>query len=232
MFEIMANSGAQEQSNCIAVFPGTGQIQSDTNTVPLVTRRYNKAGARHLADTSRRDDPNRAQGTSLHFTMNYCKGIEMMAIRKRLVVGILALGLGAGSFAALAQAPGSGGPMGAPGDQGRSSERMKEHMAKRQTEMHDKLKLNANQEAAWSTYVAKMKPGERPARMSRAEIDTLPAPERMEKMLESMKVAEQRMTERLAATREFYAVLTPEQQTTFNAEFGRGRGHHWHGPDR
>jgi len=163
--------------------------------------------------------------------MNYSKGIVMMELRKRLLVGILALGLGAGSLAAYAQMPDSG-QMGAPEDHGMSSERMKERMAKRQSELHDKLKLNANQETAWNAYVAKMQPGERPARMSRAEIDKLSAPERMEKMLEFMKVAEKRMTDHLAATKEFYAVLTPEQQKIFNEEFARGRRHHDHGPKR
>lgn len=156
----------------------------------------------------------------------------MMNFRKHLLVGIVTLGLGAGSFAAYAQKPDCG-PMGASyGGHDRWSERMKERMEKRQAELYDKLKLNANQEAAWTAYVAKLKPGERPARPDRAELDKLSAPERMERMLGFMKEGEKRMTEVLAATKEFYAVLTPEQQKIFNDEFARGRGHWRHGPGR
>ncbi len=148
----------------------------------------------------------------------------MTTFRKRLLVGLVALGLGAGSFAAYADKPDCG-PMGAgPASwHGRSAERMKEHMEKRQAELHDKLKLNANQEAGWKAYIARMKPAERAARPDRAEIDKLPAPERMEKMLGFMKDAEQRMADRVAATKEFYAMLSPEQQKIFDEGFGHGR---------
>jgi Spy/CpxP family protein refolding chaperone len=43
-----------------------------------------------------------------------------------------------------------------------------------------------------------------------------------------MKVMETKMTEHLAALKEFYAVLTPEQQKTFDEQmprFGDRRGH-------
>jgi protein CpxP len=148
----------------------------------------------------------------------------MMELRKHLLVGILALGLGVGSLSAYAQRPDSG-PMGEHPGWG-------ERMAKRHAELHDKLKLNANQETAWNAYIAKVKPADRPPHPDRAELDKLSAPERMEKMLEFMKAGEKRLTEVLAATKEFYAVLTPEQQKIFNDEFARRHGHHGRGPAR
>lgn len=146
----------------------------------------------------------------------------MTSFRKHLLIGIAALSLSAGSLTAYADNQG-GGPM---GEHGRFGERMKEHMAKRMAELHDKLKLNAAQEAAWKIYMTKVGPGEPPARPDRAEMDKLTAPERMERMLAHMKDAEQRMAAHIAATKEFYAVLTPEQKKIFDDAFRHGPGYH------
>jgi periplasmic protein CpxP/Spy len=152
----------------------------------------------------------------------------MKAFRTHLLIGIAALSLGAGSVAAPADAPardkGCWEHMGG-AEHGRFAERMREHMAKRAAELHDKLKLNASQEMAWNTYMAKVKPDERAARPDRAELDKLTAPERMDWMLAHMKEHEKRMEDRAAATKEFYAVLTPQQKKIFDDEFRRGPGH-------
>lgn len=159
----------------------------------------------------------------------------MTNFRKGLVAGLIALGLGAASVAVYA-GPGGCGPMGAGpasfGERGRSPEQMKAHFENRKAALHDKLKLNASQETAWKTYLEKVGPMQGPQRPDRAEIEKLSAPERMEKMLGFMKEGEKRMESTAAATKEFYAVLTPEQQKIFNDEFasGYGRGRHRHGP--
>jgi protein CpxP len=62
-------------------------------------------------------------------------------------------------------------------------------------------------------------------RPDRAEWEKLSAPERMEKQLALMKEREARMADRLAATKAFYAQLTPEQQKIFNENFMTGRRH-------
>lgn len=155
----------------------------------------------------------------------------MNTLRKRLLIGLMAAGLGAASFGAYADRPGCG-PMGAGpaafGEHGRSPEKMAAHFEKRQSELHDKLKLNASQEAAWKAYLAKIKPAEAPKRPDRAEIANMPAPERMEMMLGFMQENQKRMADRIAATKEFYAVLTPEQRKVFDEEFQPGRGHRRH----
>jgi protein CpxP len=152
----------------------------------------------------------------------------MTSFRKHLLIGIAALGLGAGSFAAYADMPDGthmGKPEGMARDHGKMGPAMRERMEKRMTELHDKLKLNASQESAWKTYTAKMKPAERPPQGDRAEWDKLTTPQRMDKMLERMKESEQRMAERAAATKDFYALLTPEQKKTFDDAFRHGPGH-------
>ena len=92
-------------------------------------------------------------------------------------------------------------------------EKCAEHMQKRQAHLHDQLKLSADQEPAWKAFSEKIKPvpGERP---NHEELAALKAPERMAAM---MKQREARMTEHVAAVKEFYAVLTPEQQKVFDA---------------
>lgn len=151
----------------------------------------------------------------------------MTKLRKRLLIGVLAIGLGAGSAAAFADRPDCG-PMGY-GGHGKKAEWMKERMEKRAAELHDKLKLNASQESAWQAYLAKMKPADMPARPDRAEMEKLSAPQRMEKMHALMQEREKRMAERVAATKDFYAVLTPEQRKIFDEQFKPGQGRR-HGP--
>jgi protein CpxP len=153
----------------------------------------------------------------------------MNMMRKRMLTGLVVLGLGAGSVAAYADKGGCGpdGMGGHPGF-GRhmgSPERMKEHFEKRQSALHDKLKLNGQQEQAWNAYLNVLRPTQPPARPDRAEFDKLSTPERMQKMLGFMQDREKRMAAHIAATREFYATLTPEQQKIFDAEFARGPRH-------
>lgn len=149
----------------------------------------------------------------------------MTTFRKRVLTGLVAIMLGAGSFAAYADKPGCG-----PGKEGRMSfEERAQRMEKRMTELHDKLKLNANQETAWKAYVARIKPEQRPQRPDRAEFEKLTTPERMERMLGFMQERQKRMAERVEATKSFYAVLTPEQQKIFDEQSRMGRGHHRHG---
>jgi periplasmic protein CpxP/Spy len=159
---------------------------------------------------------------------NFSKGKIMSTFRGRLLIGAVAIGLGAGSVAALAGKPDCG-PMGggmAYGDHGPGGERMKERMEKHAAELHDKLKLNATQEGAWKTYIGKIMPAKMPQRPDRAEMARLTAPERMEKMQGLMKDREKQMEERVAATKEFYAVLTPEQRKTFDEQFPVGPNRH------
>ncbi|HVL74910.1 MAG TPA: Spy/CpxP family protein refolding chaperone [Noviherbaspirillum sp.] len=146
----------------------------------------------------------------------------MTTIRKQLLIGITALGLGMGSLAVHAQ------PSGAPGDRQAKIERMHERMQQKTEELRAKLNLTPQQEPAWNAYVAAMTPkqGERPARPSREEMAKLTAPERMDRMHAMMQRAEQAMAVRAKATRDFYAVLTPEQRKVFDENFHMGRGHH------
>jgi periplasmic protein CpxP/Spy len=143
----------------------------------------------------------------------------MNTLRKQLLITITALGLGVGAATAHARMDGPH-RMGGPG----YSERWQERMETRAAELQAKLKLNPAQEQAWNAYLQTMKPGERGAHPARGEMAQLSAPERLERMHAMMKEREQRMAQRVAATREFYAVLTPEQRKIFDEQFQHGRG--------
>ena len=166
----------------------------------------------------------------------------MKSFHKHLLVAVMALGIGASAVAAdavMCDQMGSGrgmGMMGADGpNRAQSAERMKARMEKRQTALHHKLKLNADQEVAWKEFIAGKTPPAMGMRMNRAEMMKLSAPDRMEKMLGFMKERQAQMTVRLVGLKKFYAVLTPEQQKIFDAEMmgpryggkhGRAKGQH------
>ena len=159
----------------------------------------------------------------------------MKKLNKYLAAGIAVLGFSAACFSTnvLAQpADGTYGgcPMYMGGGPGNCyadhngpyhghHERWKEYHHQRSAALHDRLKLNAEQEKAWTAYLAVMdrnidswKP------LYRADLEKMTAPERLQAMIDRMKIHEKEMTDQLAALKTFYAKLTPEQQKIFDNE--------------
>ena len=134
------------------------------------------------------------------------------------------------------------------GDHSSMRERMfgnhQERMLKRQAELKTKLKITPAQEGAWATFAAAMLP---PANMAggmmgthhdpkvKADMDKLTTPERIDKMralrAERMTTMNAEMDKRGAATKAFYAVLSPEQKAVFDAITPRGGRHGGMGVD-
>ncbi|MFZ6754888.1 Spy/CpxP family protein refolding chaperone [Undibacterium sp. Dicai25W] len=104
-----------------------------------------------------------------------------------------------------------------------NAEKMKEHMAKHQAEMHDKLKITSAQEPAWASFTQAMIPTNMPERPQEKDIEKLSTPDRMTLALERMKQHEALMQTRLKAVKSLYAILTPEQQKTFDESHSRMR---------
>ena len=107
-------------------------------------------------------------------------------------------------------------------------ERMEKMHEKHLARLHDKLKLSAQQETAWKKFAASGPMRGKMDRPDPAAMEKLNAPQRLEKGIEHMRAMEARMAEHLKALKEFYAVLTPEQQKTFDGHmpgFGE-RGKH------
>ena len=92
---------------------------------------------------------------------------------------------------------------------------------KRQTELHDKLKLTPQQEGAWKAYVqgTSQSSSKRPDWKELSKLTTI---ERLEHFQMSLKQHEEQLNEVIAATKSFYGTLTPEQQKIFDKQFA------WH----
>lgn len=146
-------------------------------------------------------------------------------LSRTLIALLVTLGLvGGGSAYAFRGDGGCGGPgmersAGAPG----------KFAEKRLEKLHADLKLTPEQEGAWKAWSDPIRQQTAAMGDQRAEREAtmkLPAPERMEKMLERMKEHQKKMEAQLAATRTFYGQLNAEQKKTFDAfhPFGGPRG--------
>lgn len=87
-------------------------------------------------------------------------------------------------------------------------------------QLHDALKLSAEQEAGWKKLMDAERP--RPAtaggesrKDSREDWSRLTTPERAEKMLALAKAREERLSDYVTALKGFYATLSAEQKKTF-----------------
>jgi periplasmic protein CpxP/Spy len=148
----------------------------------------------------------------------------MNTIRKSIFVAVATLGLGTGAFAAAdssAVSTGGGSHSALVSHETRSAE----HLAKRQTALHDKLGLSSTQETAWKTFTEKLQAAT-PIRQEAAPAKTMTAPERADRMAASLQTAQQQAVKRAQAVKELYAVLTPDQQKIFDGQF-QGRHHHF-----
>jgi hypothetical protein len=118
--------------------------------------------------------------------------------------------------------PGSGnGPAPNPEMRAQHMKKMQDHWAQRQADLKAKLKLAPEQEGAWTTFTAAMKPPANPQHPNRAEMDQLNTPARLDKMQALRAQHNAAMDQRNAATRAFYATLNPEQQKVFDVQTRR-----------
>jgi|GEM_PF-778349 len=157
------------------------------------------------------------------------------SLNSLVLAGLLAT-VGAGAMAQTPPAP----PAAPRGERmgNHDPAKMQAMIAKHQAELKAKLKITPAQEGAWNSYTAAMQPPAhaRPTPEQRAEFDKLTTPQRIDKMKEmrTQRMAEMNaaMDKRGEATKAFYAVLSPEQQKTFDAEHkkhGPRGGHREHG---
>lgn len=149
----------------------------------------------------------------------------MKTLQRRLLIAGLTVALGLGAVARAQTPPDRLGdrPDPAPMEQRRA--RMHERMAQHLAELKQKLQLAPGQEAAWTTWTATMKPAPH-QRPDRAEFEKLTTPERIDRMRALRAERNAEMDRRMDATKSFYAQLSAEQKTVFDAEslrFLRGR---------
>lgn len=95
-------------------------------------------------------------------------------------------------------------------------ERRSEHFEQHQEKLHTMLQLNANQENAWKTYQAQIKPKEKttkPDHEAFAKQNTL---QRLDQMDAWDKERDSRSAERAKAIKAFYAQLNDAQKKVFD----------------
>ena len=99
-------------------------------------------------------------------------------------------------------------------DRAKMMEHMQKAMEKRQTQLHDQLKLSPAQEAAWKTFTLAIADTMTP--MDHPDMHGLNTPAQMDKMLEMQKARVAKMETHVAALKTFYAALTLNQQKIFD----------------
>ncbi len=165
----------------------------------------------------------------------------MNTLRKSILIGLTAMSMAALTVTVHADE----GRHGSAARSEQMAAKMADHFTKRQAALHDKLKLTAEQETlakihaaleahqltaeqepAWATYQAAIKPAGMPAHPDRAAVAAMTAPERMEQHLTMAKQHITTMEGHLAALKTFYATLSAEQKKTFDDNVMGGA----HGP--
>lgn len=148
----------------------------------------------------------------------------MNAMKNTIAKTLLAAIVGLGAMGSTYAADPEPGRHGAALTQEQRDAKIAEHkakfaemVAKRQAALHDALKLTAAQEPAWQAFVAAVTPT-LPTPGSHAAAASMTTPERIDQHLAMAKQHIAAMETRAAATKTFYAQLTPEQQKTFDAE--------------
>jgi hypothetical protein len=152
----------------------------------------------------------------------------MNVLRKSILIGFTVLGMAA------AQAQDTTPPAGRHGavvSKEQMQAKMAEMFAKRQAKLHDLLKLTAQQESAWATYQAAIKPAATGAGAAgdHQSFATLSAPDRLSKMIEMSKQHEAKLEATLPALTAFYGQLTTEQKAIFDDHTMGGKHGGFHG---
>ena len=115
-------------------------------------------------------------------------------------------------------------------------EHMLKHMQAHIKALHDMLQIRPDQEAAFQTFIASMKPQEGAEHADMAhehdEMAQLTTPQRLDRMQARMAEHQKAFERHAAAVKTFYAALSPEQQRAFDAmeamhhHGGHGMGEH------
>lgn len=95
--------------------------------------------------------------------------------------------------------------------------KMADHHAARMDRLKAELKISAAQEPAWNAFVARTAHEPRKPVAAAEDWSQLTTPQRLDKMQALKAERDAKMSQRIDATKSFYAVLTPEQQKVFDA---------------
>ncbi len=156
----------------------------------------------------------------------------MKSYAKPLCIGLTLLSLAAAG-PSWAEAPAAPAPNGIGAEPGGPWGGHKERfIAERLAQLHTELKLAPAQEADWKTWSGKVDQARSEKKEARPDFEAmkkLPAPDRLQKMIEFGKARQAALEDILAATKTYYATLSPEQRKVFDDLMPLGeRGPKWH----
>jgi len=147
--------------------------------------------------------------------------MKSSSTRLAILAGLaLTLSIGGASFA---QGQYSGPPSGPPGSNGAPSQPPMSQAAY----MSQALGLRSDQQPALQAFLAAVAAPSGVAEKMRAQdarMATMPTPQRLDMMLARMDDSRNLMVTRIAATKRFYAQLTPAQQRVFDNLGNQSRG--------
>lgn len=135
----------------------------------------------------------------------------MKLVKQLVLIGALLTGMASASYAN-EEACHDGPPGNAPNE----AHHHEAFFARQQKALHDKLKIQPNQEAAWASFSESLKPPKMQPPSPPKERET--APEQLAHRLDGMKMHQEGLQKQLDALKKFYAVLTPEQKTILDEE--------------
>lgn len=149
---------------------------------------------------------------------------NMNSYRRLAQSVLLATGLGA-FLASPAFADPDCGAMGGREAHQAHQEHHSKMMEQHHKQLHDALKLTSEQEPGWKKLMESEQPKPSSAGTGpREDWSKLSTPERAEKTLELYKARQAHMAEYVAALKDFYATLTPEQKKVFEDMHASQRG--------
>lgn len=100
------------------------------------------------------------------------------------------------------------------------------HREQRLQKLHDKLKLRPDQESAWGSFAAALKPPAHPdPQTMHQEMAKLTTPERIDKMQAMHKERQAHFDTMATATKQFYGQLDAEQKKIFDKHMPPAGGH-------
>jgi periplasmic protein CpxP/Spy len=151
----------------------------------------------------------------------------MKLLRTTLITTALLVGVSSMSFAQMG--PGTAEP----GSQhmAKIHERMAQRHTQHLADLKTQLKLDKDQESAWTTFSQSMQtPSTRPAHPDRATLEKLSTPERLDLMQKHRAQMDAQMQKHVEATKAFYAVLSADQKKIFDDQSAKfmARGHKEH----
>ena len=102
-----------------------------------------------------------------------------------------------------------------------NQEKHSENFEKRMNALHDELALSESQQVAWQDFTVALTPTAHEAKHDRSEFSQLTTPERLDRMLNVMKLRQEKMASHIQSIESFYSTLTSEQQKIFDQKFNQ-----------